>query len=92
MLGVYSVFVGLVYFLLLMCSVLQGNSFRTSKEVSYSTEVIVSSPVIEHKVPFPVVPQLKISPRALPLRVSAMIKVLVSIFKSVSNKSRSCLG
>ncbi|ONK71128.1 uncharacterized protein A4U43_C04F5000 [Asparagus officinalis] len=53
------------------------NTFPNSKELSYSTELIASSPILEHKVSLPIVPQLKNTPRALPLRVSAMFKVLV---------------
>lgn len=54
----------------------KGGSFN-AKDLCYSTEVIASSPIVEHKVPLPVVPQLKNTPRTLPLRVSAMLNVLV---------------
>lgn len=42
--------------------------------------MIASSPIIEQDVHLPVVPQLKNTPRALPSRVSAMLKVLVRMF------------
>lgn len=55
----------------------KGSTFSNSKELSYSTKVIASSPIIEHKVPLPIVPQLKTTPRTLPSRASAMLQVLV---------------
>lgn len=53
------------------------NSFSSSKEPSYKIEVIASSPNIKSGIQVPVVPQLKNTPKNLPLRVSAMLKVLV---------------
>ncbi|XP_072974928.1 ABC transporter D family member 1 [Typha angustifolia] len=53
------------------------NTLLKSKEHSYSTEVIASSPKMEHEAPQPLVPQLQCSPRALPLRAASMFKVLI---------------
>jgi len=43
--------------------------------------VIAASPNIDHNVLLPIVPPLQRAPRALPLRVAAMFKILVSPFK-----------
>nr|CAD1833661.1 unnamed protein product [Ananas comosus var. bracteatus] len=55
----------------------KGNALSKSKEHSYSTEVIASSPKMEHEISLPHVPQLQCSPRPLPLRAAAMFKILV---------------
>ncbi|PIA50702.1 hypothetical protein AQUCO_01200132v1 [Aquilegia coerulea] len=52
-------------------------AFSDSKAHSYVTEVIATSPIVEHKAPLPVVSRLKKTPRVLPVRVAAMFKVLV---------------
>ena len=48
---------------------------------SYISEVIAASPDTDYDVPLPIVPPLQRAPRALPLRVAAMFKILVSPFK-----------
>lgn len=63
---------------------LQDSAFSNSKGQSYISEVIVASPLVNHCVPLPIVPQLQSAPRALPLRVAAMFKVLVSLFSLMS--------
>nr|CAD1833672.1 unnamed protein product [Ananas comosus var. bracteatus] len=55
----------------------KGNALSKSKEHSYSTEVIASSPKMEHEISLPHVPQLQCSPRPLPLRAAAMFKILI---------------
>ncbi|KAI0494410.1 hypothetical protein KFK09_024544 [Dendrobium nobile] len=55
----------------------KGNRLPRSKVQSYSTKVLASSPLIEDKAQLPIVPQLRSTPRALPLRVASMLKVLV---------------
>ncbi|XP_058091212.1 ABC transporter D family member 1 isoform X2 [Magnolia sinica] len=55
----------------------KDNSFSKSNVNSYVTEVIARSPTMDHKVQLPVVPQLQMAPRLLPLRVAAMFKILV---------------
>ncbi|KAB5556510.1 hypothetical protein DKX38_007419 [Salix brachista] len=54
-------------------------AFSTSDKAthSYITEVIAASPNTDYDVPLPIVPQLQRAPRALPLRVAAMFKILV---------------
>lgn len=52
-------------------------AFSDSKEQTYISEVIVAAPVANNKAPLPIVPQLQMSSRILPLRVAAMFKVLV---------------
>ncbi|XP_020571513.1 ABC transporter D family member 1 [Phalaenopsis equestris] len=59
------------------CSSGKGNKLPKSKVQSYSSEVLVSSPLSWDKAQLPVVPQLKNTPRALPLRVASMLRVLV---------------
>ncbi|KAG5245171.1 ABC transporter family member [Salix suchowensis] len=44
---------------------------------SYISEVIAASPNTDYDVPLPIVPPLQRAPRALPLRVAAMFKILV---------------
>lgn len=39
----------------------------------------MAAPVANNKAPLPIVPQLQMSSRILPLRVAAMFKVLVSL-------------
>ncbi|XP_010277351.1 PREDICTED: ABC transporter D family member 1 [Nelumbo nucifera] len=56
---------------------IKDSAFPNSKEQSYVGEVLATSPPVDHKVPLPVVPQLQMTPRTLPLRVAAMAKVLV---------------
>ncbi|XP_042507671.1 ABC transporter D family member 1-like [Macadamia integrifolia] len=55
----------------------EGTAFSNSEVQSYVAEVVAMSPTADHKESLPVVPQLQMTPRALPLRVSAMLKVLV---------------
>ncbi|KAL0908268.1 hypothetical protein M5K25_022756 [Dendrobium thyrsiflorum] len=55
----------------------KGNRLSRSKVQSYSTKVLASSLLIEDKAQLPIVPQLRSTPRALPLRVASMLKVLV---------------
>lgn len=55
----------------------KSNTSSSSRAQSYSTEVIASSPDIEHTLPLPNIPQLRKTSRTLPQRVSAMFKVLV---------------
>ncbi|KAF9678865.1 hypothetical protein SADUNF_Sadunf07G0080700 [Salix dunnii] len=54
-------------------------AFSTSDKVehSYISEVIAVSPSVNHNLPSPIVPPLQGVPRALPLRVAAMFKILV---------------
>ncbi|KAL8188587.1 hypothetical protein R6Q57_029875 [Mikania cordata] len=54
------------------------SAFSSSKSTqSYFSELIAASPSEEINNLLPVVPQLHIDPRALPLRIAAMFKVLV---------------
>ncbi|XP_043708292.1 ABC transporter D family member 1-like [Telopea speciosissima] len=55
----------------------EDTAFSNSKVQSYVVEVVARSPTADHKESLPVVPQLQTTPRALPLRVAAMFKVLV---------------
>ncbi|CAI0420307.1 unnamed protein product [Linum tenue] len=55
----------------------EDSTFPSSKAQSYISEVIARSPQFDHNVPVPSVLQLKRNPRALPLRVAAMFKILV---------------
>ncbi|KAA8546824.1 hypothetical protein F0562_003251 [Nyssa sinensis] len=55
----------------------KDSAFSNSKEQSYISELIASSPSKDHNVPLPVIPQLRSASRTLPLRASAMFKVLV---------------
>ncbi|PPS05583.1 hypothetical protein GOBAR_AA15060 [Gossypium barbadense] len=55
----------------------KDSAFSSPKTQSYVSEVIVTSPSVNHGVKLPIVPQLHKVPRALPLRVAAMFKVLV---------------
>lgn len=55
----------------------KDTAFTGTKAQSYVPEVLRKSPVVDHEVPLPVVPQMKNTPRALPLRVAAMFKILV---------------
>ncbi|KAJ6737190.1 ABC TRANSPORTER D FAMILY MEMBER 1 [Salix viminalis] len=54
-------------------------AFSTSDKAthSYISEVIAASPNTDYDVPLPIVPPLQRAPRALPLRVAAMFKILV---------------
>ncbi|CAK7334627.1 unnamed protein product [Dovyalis caffra] len=54
-------------------------AFSTSDKVthSYISEVVAASPDIDHNLPLPIVPPLQRAPRALPLRVASMFKILV---------------
>ncbi|KAK9098569.1 hypothetical protein Syun_025614 [Stephania yunnanensis] len=52
-------------------------SFEDLKAQSYDSELISKSPKVDHSVPLPIIPQLSRSRRGLPLRVAAMIKILV---------------
>ncbi|KAK2990477.1 hypothetical protein RJ640_008936 [Escallonia rubra] len=53
------------------------SSFSNSKPQSYFSELIATSPPLDYHVDLPVIAQLQIVPRLLPLRVAAMFKVLV---------------
>ncbi|KAJ4841526.1 ATP-binding cassette sub- D member 1 [Turnera subulata] len=53
------------------------SAFSNSKPQSYISEVIAASPLPDDSCPLPIVPQLQRAPRALPLRVAAMFKILV---------------
>ncbi|KAM7262302.1 hypothetical protein ACFE04_021379 [Oxalis oulophora] len=53
------------------------SEFSNSKGQSYISEVIKASPSLNRSVSLPTVPQLQSAPRALPLRVAAMFKVLI---------------
>ncbi|CAH1430038.1 unnamed protein product [Lactuca virosa] len=53
------------------------STFSSSKSQSYFSELIAASPSEEISTLLPVVPQLQNDPRALPLRIAAMFKVLV---------------
>ncbi|KAF8404271.1 hypothetical protein HHK36_009153 [Tetracentron sinense] len=55
----------------------KDSSFSNSNSQSYVAEVIAMSPPVDHSIPLPVVRQLQKAPRALPLRVAAMFKVLI---------------
>ena len=59
---------------------LQNSAFSNSKGQSYIVDVIAVSPSVDLAGPMPVVPQLQGVPRALPLRVAAMFRVLVRLF------------
>lgn len=52
------------------------SAFSSSKSQSYFSELIAASPS-KDSTSLPIVPQLQIDPRVLPLRVAAMFKVLV---------------
>ncbi|XP_068658650.1 ABC transporter D family member 1-like [Aristolochia californica] len=56
---------------------MKATNFSSSKEHSYVTEVIATSPPFNHKVSLPIVPVLQKASRPLPLRVAAMSKILV---------------
>lgn len=55
----------------------QGSEVSRSKEETYSTNVIASSPKIDPDVALPPIPHLQIAPRPLSLRAASMFKVLV---------------
>ncbi|CAN0919587.1 ABC transporter D family member 1 [Linum grandiflorum] len=55
----------------------EDSSFPSSKAQSYISEVIARSPQFDHNIPLHAVAQLQSTPRALPLRVAAMFKILV---------------
>ncbi|XP_034202477.1 ABC transporter D family member 1 isoform X1 [Prunus dulcis] len=55
----------------------RDSTISNSKAQSYIGEVIAVSPSEDHNVTHPFVPQLRRDPRALPLRVAAMFKVLI---------------
>ncbi|KAL6972862.1 ATP-binding cassette sub- D member 1 [Sarracenia purpurea var. burkii] len=55
----------------------KDSSFSNAKSQSYISELIASSPVVDHDVPLPAVPQLRIVPRLLSLRVASMFKILI---------------
>ncbi|XP_047326997.1 ABC transporter D family member 1-like [Impatiens glandulifera] len=48
-----------------------------SKSRAYMTELISSSPMMDHDVPLTVTPQFQTSVKLLPLRIASMVKVLV---------------
>ncbi|KAL3527746.1 hypothetical protein ACH5RR_012402 [Cinchona calisaya] len=54
----------------------KDSAFPNSKAQLYFSESIATSPTVDNS-PLPLFPQLQIVPRALPLRVAAMSKVLV---------------
>ncbi|QCD98659.1 ATP-binding cassette [Vigna unguiculata] len=55
----------------------KDSAFSNPKEQSYFSEVISSSPSMNHTISPSVVPQLRCNTRVLPLRVAAMCRVLV---------------
>ncbi|XP_022634568.1 ABC transporter D family member 1 [Vigna radiata var. radiata] len=55
----------------------KDSAFSNPKAQSYFSEVISSSPSMNHTISPSVVPQLRCNTRVLPLRVAAMCKVLV---------------
>nr|XP_048327780.1 ABC transporter D family member 1 isoform X2 [Ziziphus jujuba var. spinosa] len=55
----------------------KDSAFSNSKSQSYIADVIAVSPTVDLAGPLPLFPQLHGTPRALPLRVAAMFKVLV---------------
>ncbi|XP_039156220.1 ABC transporter D family member 1-like [Eucalyptus grandis] len=55
----------------------KDSAFSKTKAQSYVSEVIARSPSTDNLSSLPLVPQLKSSPRILPLRVAALFKVLV---------------
>ncbi|XP_059433464.1 ABC transporter D family member 1 isoform X1 [Corylus avellana] len=55
----------------------KNSSLSNSKAQSYITKVRAVSPSVDQTVPLPVFPQLQTTPRVLPLRVAAMLKILV---------------
>ncbi|PSR88086.1 ABC transporter D family member 1 like [Actinidia chinensis var. chinensis] len=55
----------------------KDSSFTSTKSQSYVSELIATSPSVDRDVPLPVVPQLQIATRLLPLRVASMFKILV---------------
>jgi len=61
----------------------QNSAFSNSKAESCITEVIARSPSVDQTVQLPLFPQFQTAPRALPLRVAAMFKILVNLFGSV---------
>ncbi|MQM14516.1 hypothetical protein Taro_047449, partial [Colocasia esculenta] len=52
-------------------------SFSNPSTKSYKMEVVAASPEMDTRTKLPIVPQLQSAPRALPLRVAAMSRVLV---------------
>lgn len=58
-------------------STVKNSAFSNSKAESYITEVIARSPSVDQTVQLPMFPQFQTAPRALPLRVAAMFKILV---------------
>ncbi|CAN1224690.1 ABC transporter D family member 1 [Linum perenne] len=55
----------------------EDSALTSSKTQSYISEVIARSPQFDHNIPLHAVAQLQSTPRALPLRVAAMFKILV---------------
>ncbi|KVI04747.1 AAA+ ATPase domain-containing protein, partial [Cynara cardunculus var. scolymus] len=55
----------------------RDSAFSSSKSQSYFSELIAASPAEDLSTLLPVVPQLQNDPRALPLRIAAMFKILV---------------
>ncbi|XP_057491884.1 ABC transporter D family member 1-like isoform X1 [Actinidia eriantha] len=55
----------------------KDSSFTSTKSQSYVSELIATSPSVDRDVALPIVPQLQIAPRLLPLRVASMFKILV---------------
>ncbi|KAF6139384.1 hypothetical protein GIB67_026226 [Kingdonia uniflora] len=55
----------------------KDTAFSNSKAQSYEADVLAVYSTVDHKAQLPIVPQLKKTPRALPLRVASMFKVLV---------------
>ncbi|CAN1224686.1 ABC transporter D family member 1 [Linum perenne] len=56
---------------------IDDSALTSSKTQSYISEVIARSPQFDHNIPLHAVAQLQSTPRALPLRVAAMFKILV---------------
>ncbi|PKI61174.1 hypothetical protein CRG98_018405 [Punica granatum] len=53
------------------------SAFSNNKVQSYISEVLGKSPSVDNKGPLPLVPQLQSTPRVLPLRVAALLRILV---------------
>ncbi|XP_052197814.1 ABC transporter D family member 1 [Diospyros lotus] len=55
----------------------KDSSFSNAKSQPYISELITTSPHVDHDVPLPIVRQLQGAPRLLPLRIASMFKILV---------------
>ncbi|GFY91369.1 peroxisomal ABC transporter 1 [Actinidia rufa] len=55
----------------------KDSSFSNAQSQSYISELIATSPCVDHDAAFSVIPQLQFAPRSLPSRVTTLFKVLV---------------